>query len=181
MSEFIFGVTGRSGSGKTTFCTALAKTICAKHINVDIYCHNVIELYRNEIENILLTKFKFSPASNFLLYAATSFRKFLGELIFSDQEKYKDIVSLVWNQAKDTIQNDIDLNELVILDYILLPKTHFWKMCNRKILITCADKIRYKRILDRDNISLEYLYKREQASMDYSDVYFDVKMDTTND
>ena len=46
-------------------------------------------------------------------------------------------------------------------------------MCDIKILISSDDIIRKERILKRDNISKEYLEKRELNTLDYSKFKFD--------
>lgn len=180
MSKLIIGVTGKSGSGKTTFCTKLAEMLGAYHVNIDQLCHYAIEQNRDKIEKILVDKHGFFN-NNILIYNEKSFRQAVGELIFSDQDRYKEIIQIVWFNTKSRIDTLINSNSYVILDHILLPKMHCWEICDRKVLIECADVVRYKRIFDRDNISLEQLQSREQASIEYKDYKFDVIWNTTND
>lgn len=184
MSKFIIGVTGKSGSGKTTFCKNLAMSLRAYHIDIDTVCHTMIHHNRNAIEGIIMSIDKAIIPS---LYNFPSndydkqFRRAVGELIFSDKEKYKEIVSLVWKYSKSFINDRIEQDDPVILDHILLPTMHYWQMCDRKILIKCDDITRYKRIFDRDKLTLDYLYKREKSSIEYTDYEFDVIRNTTNE
>ena len=78
----------------------------------------------------------------------------------------------------DYMQQKLDLilsqeNEIIILDWILLPKSKYWDKCACKIIVISDDTMRKSRILKRDNISKEYLDKREASSVDYSSVKFD--------
>ena len=49
----------------------------------------------------------------------------------------------------------------------------YWNMCDIKILIISNDIKRKEKILKRDNISKEYLEKREQNTLDYSKIKYD--------
>jgi len=180
MSKFIIGVTGKSGSGKTTVCENIAKTIGAYHIDVDTVCHDVIQDQRRKLEKELIETYKYPINHELFFYTEKAFRRELGELIFSESEKYKDIVSFVWSNAKKSIDCMIEHNDLILLDHILLPVTHYWSMCDKKVLVTCNTNKRYNRILNRDRIDLDYLYKREKASIEYVSYKFDSLYDTTN-
>ena len=51
----VIGITGKSGSGKTTFSLLLAKRLNCKHIDIDKIGHEV--LYRPEVLDVLCEKF----------------------------------------------------------------------------------------------------------------------------
>lgn len=51
----VIGITGKSGSGKTTFASLLAKKLNCKHIDVDQIGHEA--LYRPEVLDVLYEKF----------------------------------------------------------------------------------------------------------------------------
>ena len=101
-------------------------------------------------------------------------RKSLGDIIFTNRHSYNILTDIVWSDMKKEIDHILNLNEKVILDWILLPHTHYWKMCDEKILIKAQnDEERKLKIIERDNINLEYLNKRDSASIDYNELEFD--------
>lgn len=66
-------------------------------------------------------------------------------------------------------QND----DNIILEWILLPHSRYWEMCDFKILVKSDYVVRKNKVIARDNISEEYFNKRDSASIDYSDIQFD--------
>ena len=49
---------------------------------------------------------------------------------------------IVWYELKAEIDRELFSHKDVILDWILLPHTHYWKMCDKKILITANEEQR---------------------------------------
>lgn len=147
----IIGITGKSGSGKTT----LAKKYVEKgyiHVPIDEIGHQVISENKYILEG----------------WFGTSDRKELGELVFNNRHKYEDFSNAIWKQMEKKIDRILEENENVILDFILLPHTKYWKDCY-KVLVKCPDYIRKQRVLERDNISEEYYNLREQHSVEYNE------------
>lgn len=163
----IICVTGKSGSGKTTFASLLSKKLNCEHIDIDKIGHQA--LLQSEIINALCDKF-----GTEILYENGSInRKKLGNIVFSDKEKMKEFSSISWNYIERTLDTILLNNKFIILDGNLLPNTKYWNMCNYKILINSDNAERKNKILERDNISEEYFNKRESASLDYSQFKFD--------
>ena len=74
-------------------------------------------------------------------------------------------------QQLDSILSQDD--ETIVLEWILLPHSRYWKKCDCKILVTSDDARRKNKVMERDNISEEYFDKRDSASIDYSQIKFD--------
>ena len=108
-------------------------------------------------------------------------RKYLGDLLFANRHLYKEMSDLIWKVMKHRINDILSKHENIILDWILLPHTHYWKMCDKKILMVADEEDRKKRVMERDNISAEYLSKRDSASIDYSNIEFDQIIYTTKE
>lgn len=156
----IIGVTGKSGSGKSTYSNKLAKKINAIVIHIDDIGHKVLT-YPHIKEKLYKS---FGEVD----------RKSLGDIIFTNRHSYDILTDIVWSDMKKEIDHILNLNEKVILDWILLPHTHYWKMCDEKILIKAQnDEERKLKIIERDNINLEYLNKRDSASINYNELEFD--------
>ena len=100
-------------------------------------------------------------------------RKELGDLVFTNRHLYENVSNLVWTETKIKIDSILKSHKNVILDWILLPHSHYWNMCDKKILIVADEEQRKEKVMMRDNISKEYLEKRDSASISYDDIDFD--------
>ena len=160
------GITGKSGSGKTTYSKIYAEKTGYAVINIDEISHHALEL--PHIKAKLIECF----GENIISENSIN-RKLLGDLVFTNRHLYEQMSDVIWNEVKNIIDFLLRENENVIIDWILLPHTHYWKICDKKILVTVSDEIRKQRVLQRDNITEEYFIKREQASIDYDDFAFD--------
>lgn len=162
----IIGITGKSGVGKTTFAHKIAEenSFCVVHI--DKISHDIMNLAT--IKAKLIDIFGDEVIKNGVVD-----RKYLGDLIFTNRHMYKEMSDLIWDMMKHRINHILSTHENVILDWILLPHSHYWKMCDKKILITADEEQRKEMVMKRDNISKEYLEKRDSASIRYDEFQFD--------
>lgn len=159
----IIGITGKSGSGKTTYANELAKENGYFVIHVDDIGHQVLE--SDMVRSQLLETFGADSVIN-----GTVNRKYIGDLVFTNRHLYKNLSDLVWGYMKEEIDKLLNAHPNVILDWLLLPHTHYWKMCEFKILMLVDETERQNRVIARDNISVEYFNKRDAASIDYSNI-----------
>lgn len=162
----IIGVTGKSGSGKSTYAENLSKENGYVVIHIDDIGHKVLE--SDYIKNKLIEIFgKDSVVNNAVD------RKYIGDLIFTHRHLYKELSDLVWDDMKTEIDKLLNSYPDVILDWLLLPHTHYWNMCGKKFLVVADEDDRKSRVMARDNISAEYLNKRDSAGINYDDILFD--------
>ena len=77
----------------------------------------------------------------------------------------------MWIKMKEIIDGKIaDKSKNYIFDWILLPKTHYFKMCDIKILMkACNDFVRKIYASKRDNLSTMEMRSREMASIEYNE------------
>ena len=156
----IIGITGKSGVGKTTL-SKLFKGYTL--INVDEIAHEVIG--RPDIHQAISAAFGEDVAN--------ADRKMLGDIIFSNRQKMSMLSNLIWDTMCDYIDSAIYNNEDVIIDWILLPHTKYFRLCDVKILIKSDDDERVEHVLKRDNISKAYLDLRDSHSISYDEFLFD--------
>lgn len=161
----IIGITGKSGVGKSTYAEKFAKENGYFVVHIDDIGHKVLE--SSDIKNKLLELFGDDCVVN-----GTVDRKYVGDLVFTNRHFYKRLSDLVWSSMKNEIDAILSLHCNVILDWILLPHTHYWKMCDEKILMIADEEDRKNRVIARDNISVEYLNKRDSAGINYDDIKF---------
>lgn len=162
----IIGVTGKSGVGKSTYADRITKENGFHVIHVDEVSHRVMEF--SNVKQKLVDTFGEEVIKNGLIN-----RKYLGDLIFTNRHSYKEMNNIVWQEMKNEIDYELSSHKNVILDWILLPHSHYWKMCDKKILVVADEEQRKEKVMIRDNISKEYLEKRDYASISYDDVEFD--------
>lgn len=84
----VIGITGKSGSGKTTFASLLAKELKCKHIDIDKIGHEAI--FRPEILDTLCEKF----GTEILDEHGKLDRKKMGDIIFTQRHKMKELSDL---------------------------------------------------------------------------------------
>ena len=152
----LIGVTGKSGSGKSTW----AKNYCKEN--------NFIYVDIDEIAHIVLEENKYTLEAWF----NTTDRKEIGQILFNSRKMYNEFCNATWTIMERKIDKIIKDNENVLLDFILLPNTKYWNNCCR-ILVKCPDEIRKQRVMSRDNITEEYFNLREKNSIEYNEKEMD--------
>ena len=160
------GVTGKSGVGKSTFAKNYAKEHNYYYLDIDEIGHRVLD--DPEVKRQVKEKFGIEVSS--------SNRKKLGELVFASRNnEMKGLADITWEKMKDIIDRYIEFegNPGIVLDWILLPHTHYFKMCDLKILVTAPEGLRRERVMKRDNITNEELDLRDNASIEYNENDFD--------
>lgn len=150
----IIGITGKSGSGKTTLAKFF-ETIGYYHISIDEIGHFAIQQNKSFIKSVT---------------GLDCDRKELGNIIFNNREKYDIIVPIVWKTQQEIIDAKLKEHNYtnIVLDFILLPHTKYWDICDKKILCEKSDEIRKERVISRDNITEDYFNLRDKASIEYN-------------
>lgn len=145
----IIGITGSSGSGKSTVTHILEKELKAKVINADEivkqmqtegskYFEKIVELFGREIiqENDSLNRRK------------------LAEIIFQDKSQKEKLDNLTYKYVVEEIKKQVNMAEedYVIIDAPLLIESKLNEICNSVIAVISKKEEQIKRICERDNI-----------------------------
>jgi len=169
--NMIIGICGNSGSGKSTLARIIKEKSKkeALHINIDEIGHYVLTI--DEIKTELVSSF----GTNILQNSNIN-RAILGDLVFNSRDKMQKLTDITWKYMQIEIDKIIQNNKgkIIILDWILLPKTKYFELCNTRILLDVPYNIRKSRAIKRDNISEEAFDLREQASIKYKKEDFNV-------
>lgn len=174
----LIGITGKTGTGKSTIATTLAQKLDGQYVDIDKIGHQATS------DPIIAKKLCNVFGNELLNENGNIDRKKLGNIVFSDTDKMQILTDITWEYMEQELDKILlQKQQYFIFDWALLPKVKFWDMCDFKILVTSDDTIRKKRILERDHISEEYLEKRESATLNYSKLSFDFIFDNnyTND
>ena len=164
----LIGITGKTGTGKSTIATTLAQKLDGQYVNIDKIGHQATS------DPIIAKKLCNVFGNELLNENGNIDRKKLGNIVFSDTDKMQILTDITWEYMEQELDRILlQKQQCFVFDWALLPKVKFWDMCDIKILVTSDDIIRKKRILERDHISEEYLEKRESATLNYSKLSFD--------
>ena len=171
----IISICGKSGSGKST----LAKRIIEErknviHIDIDKIAHQVLTIPK--VKQQLQEQFKDVLTDNEVD------RKKLGPIVFSSTKNMDILTQITWPHMEQEIDRIISENKdkIIILDYLLLPKTKYFEQSDLKILLDIPKDIRKQRILKRDNITEDKFDLRDSSSIEYDKDEFDFIISSDN-
>ena len=99
-----------------------------------------------------------------------------------EQKEQVELTDITWNFMQKDIDSFIESNKdkIIILDWLLLPITKYFKMCDLTILLDIPYEIRKKRAMARDNIIEEEFDLRESSSIDLNPKDFDYVLKNNN-
>lgn len=164
----LIGITGKTGTGKSTIATTLAQKLAGQYVDIDKIGHQATS------DPIIAKKLCNVFGNELLNENGNIDRKKLGNIVFSDTDKMQILTDITWEYMEQKLDKVLlQKQQCFVFDWALLPKVKFWDMCDFKILVTSDDTLRKEKILERDHISQEYLEKRESATLDYSKLSFD--------
>lgn len=159
----IIGVTGSSGSGKSTVTQILEKELKAKTINADEvvkqmqtqgskYLEKIVELFGKQIiqENGSLN------------------RKKLAQIIFQDKAQKEELDKLTYTYVVEEIKKQVNntQGDYVIIDAPLLIESKLNEICDVVIAVISNKEEQMKRICNRDNIEENDAKLRIEAQKD---------------
>ena len=86
------------------------------------------------------------------------------------------LTDITWNYMQIEIDKFLDENKdkIIILDWLLLPITRYFDMCDIKIVLDIPYEVRKERVIKRDNIDIHAFDLREKASIDLDINKFDI-------
>jgi len=162
----IIGICGKSGCGKSTLANQIINSTNNKaiHLDIDKVGHKVLLL--PEVKEELINSFGPSVINDDLVD-----RKKLGEIVFNSRNEMDKLTDITWKYMQIEIDKFLNINsdKIIILDWLLLPKTKYFAMCDIKILLDIPYETRMQRAMARDHITEEAFALREKASIDFNE------------
>ena len=159
----IIGITGSSGSGKTTISKIISKELNAKIINADEivkqmqilgtkYYKKIVEIFGKEI----------------LQEDGSLNRKKLAEIVFQDKIEKEKLDNLTYKYVVEEIKNQVNeaKEEYIIIDAPLLIEGKLNEICDITIAVISNKNEQIKRICKRDNIEEENARIRLKSQKD---------------
>lgn len=148
--SYIVGLTGQSGTGKTTVSEIFSQNDFAV-INADLFARSLQEPH-TECTKILKLHFPDCYDGNILI------RKNLAQKVFNDKKSLELLNSIMYPFILNGISEEI--KKLANHDYILLDAPTLFesdcdKFCDCIVGVVCDKDILINRIVQRDNITRE--------------------------
>lgn len=162
----IIGITGNSGSGKTSISSVLGTLAECAAVPSGHFVTFGTDLNARIIDADKVVKEICVPGEDYfegivrefgrdiLLASGEINKKKLANIIFTDDEKRKAINLLTFKYVVEEIKKRADLNksETVIIDAPLLIESGLNEICDIVISVIADENIKIKRICHRDNI-----------------------------
>ncbi|MBR5381572.1 MAG: dephospho-CoA kinase [Oscillospiraceae bacterium] len=169
----IIGITGGTGSGKTTALFVLHE-LGARIVDCDGLYHDLLDSSREMIEAIgehfpgTVTDGKLD-------------RKKLGRCVFRDEEKLRELNDVTHPFVVREVLADIEREkkagrDLYAIDAIALIESGLADMCDIVVGVTAPVQQRVRRLMDREGISEAYALMRIKAQ--HGDEYYRERCDT---
>lgn len=148
----VIGITGSSGSGKSTVSKIIAEELNAKIIDADKIVKKMQEP-GNEYYKKIVELF----GEDYLTENKSLNREKIARLIFNNTSQKQLLDSLTQKYVVEEIKTEIKKTEedYVVLDVPLLIESDLDKLCNATIGVIADDNIKIDRICERDNIRKE--------------------------
>lgn len=162
----IIGITGKSGSGKNYIVDRiLALGQSFYHIDIDKIGHQALEnpTIKKKISEVFGDR-------------ASANRKELAEIVFNNRANHKKLADISWEFMEREIDRLLGLHKHCILNWILLPHTKYFKMCDTTILVERNEEDRISSIMMRDGITKHDIELRDKSSISYEGYKFSFKV-----
>lgn len=156
----IIGITGSSGSGKSTVCSILQKRYNVKIIDADKIAK---QLSKNNKEYLVYIVNQFGK--EIILENGMLNRPKLADIIYNNEEKRELLNKCTFKYIKAEIQKEIGkYKDIIVIDAPLLFEAGLEKNCDRTIAVISDNKeLQIKRIMKRDNIERKVAIDRLNA------------------
>jgi dephospho-CoA kinase len=157
----IVGITGGIGSGKS-LVTGIFESLGIEVYNSDIRSKVLLNTNR-DLEKLLISAFSKK------IYTPEGIdKKYFASLIFNDKALLERSNRIIHPFVKKDFENWINSQSspYVIKESAILFESGIYKQLDKTILVTAPEKLRIKRVVDRDKISEKVVLERIKNQWD---------------
>ena len=171
----IIGITGNSGSGKSTISKLISKNYEAKIIDADKIAK---EMTKNNGEYLQAIR---QAYGNEVIKNNELDRKKLADIVFLNRAEKEKLDGLTFEHVVEEIKKELEANQnldyqYIILDVPLLFESKLDKLCDYTIGVIAPKTEKIKRICKRDKLSKEKALQRLNSQP--NDEFFTKNCDT---
>ena len=166
--KVVIGITGGTGSGKTSALNAI-RDLGGVVIDCDAVYHEMLN-QDAELRHAIEVKFHGVFNSDGSLN-----RKKLGELVFENKERMAQLNEVIYQFLVPEVQRRAREGNLTAIDAINLIESGVGELCDRTVAVTAPAELRVRRIMARDGI--DERYARMRVSAQKSDEFYRSKCD----
>lgn len=158
----IFGITGQTGSGKSTVSDMF------RELGVFVADADKISREVCAAGSGCLAEIEAAFGSGFITGAGELDRRGLGSVVFADPQKLKLLSGITHKYIKRAAKEQIEKSgaELCAVDGAVLIGSSLEEMCGLMVAVTAGREIRRLRIRERDGLSEEEAERRINAQPD---------------
>lgn len=179
----VIGLTGGIASGKSTV-TKYLRELGAIIIDADIVAREIVEKGQPALDEIVNYFGK-----EVLNVDGTLNRKYLGAIVFGDPEKLHVLNKITHSRIIGKIEKEIEYYrdsknlKAIFIDAALLIEMKMYLMTDEVWLVTVDNETQLKRLMIRDDLTLEEATQRinSQMSLEQKKQYSDVVLDNSKD
>jgi L-threonylcarbamoyladenylate synthase len=154
--NFIIGITGGTGCGKTTLLNSIRK-LGGQVIDCDEVYHRLLR-HDEAMLSAIETRF---PG---VVEKGALNRKKLGAIVFNDEQALQDLNAITHAAVKQAVLQEMPpVPSLIAIDAIALFESGLAGLCDVTVAVTAPVEDRVKRLMNRDNISEDYARSRIAA------------------
>ena len=166
--KVVIGITGGTGSGKTSALNAI-RDLGGVVIDCDAVYHEMLN-QDAELRHAIEVKFHgvFNSDGSLNL-------KKLGELVFENKERMAQLNEVIYQFLVPEVQRRARDGNLTAIDAINLIESGVGELCDRTVAVTAPAELRVRRIMARDGI--DERYARMRVSAQKSDEFYRSKCD----
>jgi dephospho-CoA kinase len=158
---YILGLTGNIASGKTTVGLMLLGLGAYTYVDADLVVHELYLPGQPLVQELVAA---FGPQ---ILDADGGVdRRVLGQIVFGDREKLRQLESLVHPAVQDALVRrlrDIPADAVGVLDAIKLVESGYAPLCHGLWIVTCPPEVQLRRLMERRGMSEEEARARRAA------------------
>lgn len=151
-------ITGNIASGKSCIEEYL-KQLGYKLVDADKINHEILNTDKTTIKKIIqiFDEYDITDENNSIS------REKLGKIVFDNKEKLKELESILHKEISNKINAFFEENKkekIVFVSAALLFESGFYKDYDKVIFVSAKEEIRLKRLITRNNYTIEYAKKR---------------------
>lgn len=156
----IIGITGGIGAGKSTVLRILEEDMGAYVLETDCIAHELMQPGHTAYSRIIDT-FKDSAMQESLMSEdQTINRSVLAGLVFSDEEKLKQLNAIVHPEVKQYILSEIEEKKaedipLFVIEAALLIEDGYEAICDELWYIYAPEEVRIKRLMAKRGYTID--------------------------